>query len=192
MPSPIPPNISQSSGKVSMSGYDANSVSYCSRFICIQSFQIVISMAGESTVYFCVLLFVSLFGFPRNDPARKFICNAFEIRYLCPPNVLRFPTLFQSAENYYWVRENGYFQGSVVAIPLSTQNPVLATGCGFDPRHRHHKAAERLLFSVDLPCGFIREAGDDRFDSEPTDFSLAFCFTIGIIKEKRKVRRCPK
>ena len=64
----------------------------------IQSFQIVISTADESTVYFCVLQFVSLFEFPRNDPARKFFCNAFEIRYLCPRNVLHFPDVLKMPE----------------------------------------------------------------------------------------------
>ena len=57
----------------------------------IQSFQIVISTADESTVYVCVLRFVSSFECPHHDPARKLICNALKIRYLCPPSVLHFP-----------------------------------------------------------------------------------------------------
>ena len=29
-----------------------------------------------------------------------------------------------------------------------TQNPVLATGCGFDPRHRHHVVADYVSFAT--------------------------------------------
>lgn len=57
--------------------------------------------------------------------------------------------------------ENTGFRGSVLiprkmvnsvvyAISLKTQNPAVATPCGFDPRRRHHKAACvcKRLFSL--------------------------------------------
>ena len=32
---------------------------------------------------------------------------------------------------------------------LKTQNPLVATPCGFDPRHRHHKLSQLERFNVD-------------------------------------------
>jgi hypothetical protein len=57
---------------------------------------------------------------------------------------------FSRGTSFRQLPYNGYFQGSVVVIPLSTQNPVLATGCGFDPRHRHQK----MQLNVSFGCIF--------------------------------------
>ena len=77
---------------------------------------------------------------------------------------------------------------SVFRVEQITQNPVLATGCGFDPRFRHHKARPYPLWmrSCFLPLAGrganpfrLPASGAIKRDRILFGCGLAFCLLLG-------------
>ena len=86
----------------------------------------------------------SIFRMSIKHPKTLAVQGKADILEVAPPSIAD----FSRGTSFRQLPYNGYFQGSVVAIPLSTQNPVVAIPCGFDPRFIK-KAVEpsvRLLF----------------------------------------------